>query len=84
MFGAVHHFDLVAHGARCRTVLLGNGLQVDLGFAAGAGFALTGQGAFDVVFGSAGPRREAPPDVPFLLGMAWLTVDAEPGPATAS
>lgn len=70
-FGAVHHFDLVAQGARYRAFLLGTGLQVDLGFAAGAGFAPMGQGAFDVVFGSAGPRRQTPPDVPFLLGMAW-------------
>ena len=69
--GAVHHFVLRTGNAAYRAFLLDDGLQVDLGFTPAAGFGPVGDGAFAVVFGRAGPRRPTPPDVDFLMGMAW-------------
>jgi hypothetical protein len=68
---AVHHFELLSGPATYRAFLLPNALQVDLGFTPGESFAPSGNGAFHVVFGTAGPRRPMPPDVDFLVGMGW-------------
>lgn len=68
---AAHHFELRSGPATYRAFLLPNALQVDLGFTPAESFAPTGDGAFDVVFGAAGPRRPRPPDIGFLVGMGW-------------
>jgi hypothetical protein len=69
--GAVHHFRLSSGPAVYRAFILDDGLQVDLGFVPAAAFGPVGEGAFDVVFGSAGPRRPMPPDEDYLVGMVW-------------
>lgn len=69
--GAVHHFRLVSGPAVYRAFVFDDGLQVDLGFVPVAHFGPAGEDAFDVVFGTAGPRRALPPDVDFLVGMVW-------------
>lgn len=69
--GAVHHFRLASGPAVYRAFVFDDGLQVDLGFVPAPQFGPAGQGAFDVVFGTAGPRRAMPPDLDFLVGMVW-------------
>ena len=69
--GAVHHFRLASGPAVYRAFVLDDGLQVDVGFVPAEQFGPVGEGAFDVVFGSAGPRRPMPPDTDFLVGMIW-------------
>jgi hypothetical protein len=44
---------------------------VDLGFARSADFGPIGDGAFDLVFGTAAPRKPLPPNTDFLIGVAW-------------
>jgi predicted nucleotidyltransferase len=68
---ALHHFDLTSAIARYRAFVLGDGLEVDLGFAPAADFGPVGDGQFDVLFGAAGPRRPAPPNTDYLVGMVW-------------
>jgi hypothetical protein len=68
---AVHHFELRSGPATYRAFLLPDALQLDLGFTPVASFGPAGDGAFDLVFGSAGPRQPRPPDVDFLVGMGW-------------
>jgi hypothetical protein len=68
---AVHHFELRSGPATYRAFLLPNALQVDLGFTPAESFGPAGDGAFDVVFGTAGARQPRPPDVGFLVGMGW-------------
>jgi hypothetical protein len=68
---ALHHFELRSGPATYRAFLLPDGLQVDLGFTPAASFGPRGAGAFDVVFGDAGPRQPLTPDVGFLIGMGW-------------
>lgn len=69
--GAVHHFRLASGPAVYRAFVFDDGLQVDIGFVPAAQFGPAGEGAFDVVFGTSGPRRPMPPDVDFLVGMVW-------------
>lgn len=69
--GAVHHFRLISGPAVYRAFVFDDGLAVDLGFVPAAHFGPAGEGAFDVVFGTAGPRRAIPPDVGLLVGMIW-------------
>lgn len=70
-FGAVHHFDLHAGSAVYRAFLLGDLLELDLGFAPAAGFGPVGAGAFQVVFGAPVPRRAGQTDPGHLVGLAW-------------
>ncbi|MDT0345874.1 nucleotidyltransferase domain-containing protein [Streptomyces litchfieldiae] len=69
--GALHHFDLSADPAVYRAFLLGDLLEVDLGFAPAAAFGQVGDGAFRVVFGEAVARRPAGADPAHLVGLAW-------------
>ncbi|MGP3968607.1 hypothetical protein [Streptomyces sp. 6N223] len=69
--GALHHFDLHAGTAVYRAFLLGDLLEIDLGFAPAADFGPRGEGGFRVVFGEAAPRRASAPDPGHLIGLAW-------------
>lgn len=69
--GAVHHFDLHAGPATYRAFLLRDGLEVDLGMTPQDHFGPTGDGAFDVVFGEAGPRQRHERDTGYLIGLGW-------------
>ncbi len=70
--GAVHHFDLVAGRTVYRAFLLGGGLEIDLGFAPADEFGPAGDGAFEVVFGTAVPRRAVVPrQSDHVIGLSW-------------
>ena len=69
--GAIHHFDLRGGSAVYRAFLLGESLEVDLGFTPEAGFGPVGEGAFRTVFGEAAERRTTPADPGHLIGLAW-------------
>ena len=69
--GAIHHFDVHASSATYRAFLLGDLLEVDLGFTPAARFGPLGSGGFRVVFGAAAPRQTATPDTGHLIGLAW-------------
>ncbi|MEU4537543.1 hypothetical protein AB0G15_22045 [Streptosporangium sp. NPDC023825] len=70
-FGAVHHFDLRAGSAIYRAFLLGELLEIDLGFTPAAAFGPLGTGGFRVVFGDAVERRPESVDPGHLIGLAW-------------
>ncbi|MEV1242966.1 hypothetical protein [Nonomuraea sp. NPDC049750] len=69
--GAIHHFDLRGGSAVYQAFLLGDSLEVDLGFTAATTFGPVGEGAFRTVFGAAAERRSAPADPGHLVGLAW-------------
>jgi len=70
-FGGAHHFDLHSAGAVYRVFLLGDQLQVDLGFVPAESFGPLGSGVFQVLFGEAVPRRTfEPPADAHLAGLA--------------
>jgi hypothetical protein len=70
--GAVHHFDLRPAAAVYRAFLLGDLLEIDLGFTPVDDFGPVGSGGFQVVFGAAAGRRAvAPVDPHHLIGLAW-------------
>ena len=69
-FGAVHLFDLPAHGAVYRVLLLPGSLQVDLSFAPPPDFGRRGP-RFRLLFGDAAEHPTPPPPAPrHLLGLA--------------
>ncbi|WP_433534577.1 hypothetical protein ACQPZK_20615 [Micromonospora sp. CA-249363] len=69
--GAVHHFDLVAGPATYRAFLLGDLLEVDLGFTPVSAFGPVGNGAFEVLFGQSVDRKPAVTDTDHLAGRCW-------------
>jgi predicted nucleotidyltransferase len=70
--GAVHHLDVRHRNTLFRVFLLGNSLQVDLGFWPPTEFGATGP-TFRLLFGTAVQRPPAqPPEAENLIGMAWL------------
>ncbi|EEP71446.1 hypothetical protein MCAG_01773 [Micromonospora sp. ATCC 39149] len=69
--GAVHHFDLLAGPATYRAFLLGDLLEVDLGFTPASAFGPVGDGAFEVLFGQAVGRKPAVTDTDHLAGRCW-------------
>lgn len=69
--GAVHHFDLHSGAATYRAFLLGELLEIDLGFVAAADFGPRGPGGFRVVFGDAVERPAGSLDPGHLIGLAW-------------
>ncbi len=69
--GALHHFDLHSGPAHYRAFLLGDLLEIDLGFAPAADFGPVGDGGFEVVFGDPAARRPVPADPGHLIGLAW-------------
>ncbi|MFE2429159.1 nucleotidyltransferase domain-containing protein [Streptomyces sp. NPDC059373] len=71
VLGAVHHFDLEAGPATYRAFLLGELLEVDLGFTPATRFGPLGDGDFRVVFGDAVERRAGSADPGHLIGLAW-------------
>ena len=69
-FGAVHLFDVPAHGAVYRVLLLPGSLQVDLSFAPPPDFGRRGP-RFRLLFGDAAEHPTPPPPAPrHLLGLA--------------
>ncbi|MDP9843170.1 hypothetical protein [Streptosporangium lutulentum] len=69
--GAIHHFDLRAGSAVYRAFLLGELLEIDLGFTPAAAFGPIGGGGFRVVFGDAVERQPGSVDPGHLIGLAW-------------
>ncbi|GAA3515556.1 putative nucleotidyltransferase [Streptosporangium album] len=69
--GAIHHFDLHAGPATYRAFLLGELLEIDLGFTPAAAFGPLGSGGFRVVFGDAVERRQGETAPGHLIGLAW-------------
>ncbi|GIH90820.1 hypothetical protein ACFFMN_26310 [Planobispora siamensis] len=69
--GAVHHFDLRSGPAIYRAFLLGELLEIDLGFTPVAAFGPLGTGGFRLVFGEAADRRAGASDPGHLIGLAW-------------
>ncbi|MFD5319011.1 nucleotidyltransferase domain-containing protein [Streptomyces sp. NPDC127098] len=69
--GALHHFDLRSGSAVYRAFLLGDGLEVDLGFTPAAEFGQVGDGGFRVVFGAAVEPRPTAGDARGFVGYAW-------------
>ncbi|TDC25500.1 hypothetical protein E1265_06950 [Streptomyces sp. 8K308] len=69
--GALHHFDLRSGSTVYRAFLLGDGLEVDLGFTPAAEFGQVGDGGFRVVFGEAVEPRPAAADARGFVGFAW-------------
>ncbi|WP_326826783.1 hypothetical protein [Streptosporangium sp. NBC_01756] len=70
-FGALHHFDLQAGPATYRAFLLGELLEIDLGFTPATVFGPLGNGGFRVVFGEAVERKQGKTDPGHLIGLAW-------------
>ncbi|GAA1306067.1 hypothetical protein GCM10009610_18140 [Pseudonocardia xinjiangensis] len=70
--GAVHHFDLRPEPAVYRAFLLGDLLEIDLGFTPATGFGPVGSGGFQVVFGEPADRASTvPADPAHVIGLAW-------------
>ncbi|MDI5962601.1 hypothetical protein [Streptantibioticus silvisoli] len=69
--GALHHFELRAGAAVYVVLLLGDLLEVDLGFTPADAFGPLGAGAFHTVFGDPAPRAPAPADPGGLAGHGW-------------
>lgn len=69
--GALHHFDLRGGPAVYRAFLLGELLEIDLGFTPAASFGPLGTGGFRVVFGDAVDRQPGSVDPAHLTGLAW-------------
>jgi predicted nucleotidyltransferase len=69
--GAIHHLDLHAGPAIYRAFLLGELLEIDLGFTRAAEFGPLGTGGFSVVFGDAAQRQPRSVDPGHLIGLAW-------------
>lgn len=69
--GAVHHFDLLAGPATYRAFLLGELLEVDLGFTPLSAFGPVGNGAFEVLFGQGVDRKPVVTDTDHLAGRCW-------------
>jgi len=69
--GAIHHFDLFAGPATYRAFLLGDLLEVDLGFTPASAFGPVGNGAFEVLFGEAADRKPGVTDTDHLAGRSW-------------
>ncbi|MFD9601997.1 hypothetical protein [Streptomyces sp. NPDC059970] len=70
-FGAIHHFDLQGGPAVYRAFLLGELLEIDLGFVPSSAFGPRGDGAFKVLFGNPAPRQSSPLDTEHLIGRSW-------------
>jgi hypothetical protein len=69
--GALHHFDLHPGPAVYRAFLLGDLLEIDLGFTHATAFGPRGAGEFRVVFGDAVERQTGYVDPGHLIGLAW-------------
>jgi predicted nucleotidyltransferase len=69
--GALHHFDLHPGAAVYRAFLLGDALEIDLGFTPAAEFGPVGAGGFGLVFGDPMTRRAGVDDPGHLIGLTW-------------
>jgi hypothetical protein len=69
--GALHHFDLRPGAAVYRAFVLGDALEVDLGFTPAAEFGPVGEGGFRLVVGEAVQARPGNDDPAHLIGLTW-------------
>jgi hypothetical protein len=69
--GAIHHFDLTSSSAVYRAFLLGDLLEIDLGFTPAAMFGPLGKGPFKLVFGQPSRRKTKYVDPGHVAGLAW-------------